>query len=127
MSETYPDFVARFYDVVYAQVRDGVDNAFYLERMASAGGPVLEIGVGTGRLFTEARRRGIDAWGIDLSPAMIERCRSKLAPADRERVSVADAVRLRTDRCFALVCAPFRRLPRVRRRLPPLRVSSRSL
>ena len=22
----YPDFVARFYDAVYAQVRDGVDN-----------------------------------------------------------------------------------------------------
>jgi ubiquinone/menaquinone biosynthesis C-methylase UbiE len=56
MNEPYPDFVARFYDAVYAQVRDGVDNAFYLERMAAAGGPVLEIGVGTGRLFVEARR-----------------------------------------------------------------------
>ena len=113
MSEPYPDFVARFYDPVYAQVRDGVDNAFYLERMAAAGGPALEIGVGTGRLFVEARRRGIDVRGIDLSPAMIERCRSKLAPGDRERVSVADAVQLRTNRRFALVCAPFRVLSHV--------------
>jgi SAM-dependent methyltransferase len=113
MSEPYPDFVARFYDVVYAQVRDGVDNAWYLDRMAAAGGPVLEIGVGTGRLFAEARRRGIDARGIDLSPAMVERCRAKLDPADRDRVSVADAVRLRTDRRFALVCAPFRVLSHV--------------
>ena len=113
VSEPYPDVVARFYDAVYAQVRDGVDNAFYLERMASAGGPVLEIGVGTGRLLAEARRRGVDAWGIDVSPAMIERCRAKLAPGDRERVSVADAVRLRTDRRFALVCAPFRVLSHV--------------
>jgi len=113
MSEAYPDFVARFYDPVYAQVRDGVDNAFYLERMAAARGPVLEIGVGTGRLFAEARRRGIDVRGIDLSPAMIERCRSKLEPADRERVRVADAVHLRPDRRFALVCAPFRVLSHV--------------
>lgn len=113
MSEPYPDFVARFYDPVYAQVRDGVDNEWYLERMAAAGGPVLEIGVGTGRLFVEARRRGIDVRGIDVSPAMVERCRSKLEPGDRERVSVADAVRLRTDRRFALVCAPFRVLSHV--------------
>jgi SAM-dependent methyltransferase len=113
VSEPYPEFVARFYDVVYAQVRAGVDNTWYLERMAAAGGPVLEIGVGTGRLFMEARRRGIDAWGIDLSPAMIERCRAKLEPSDRARVSVADAVRLRTDQRFALACAPFRVLSHV--------------
>jgi SAM-dependent methyltransferase len=113
MSEPYPEFVARFYDPVYAQVRDGVDNEFYLERMAAAAGPVLEIGVGTGRLFVEARRRGIDAWGIDVSHAMVERCRAKLGPADRDRVSVADAVHLRADRPFALVCAPFRVLSHV--------------
>ena len=113
MSEPYPDFVARFYDTVYARVRDGVDNAWYLGQMSAASGAVLEIGVGTGRLFVEARRRGIDAWGIDRSPAMIERCRAKLEPGDRERVSVADAVHLRTDRRFALVCAPFRVLSHV--------------
>jgi SAM-dependent methyltransferase len=113
MSDSYPDFVARFYDPVYAQVRGGVDNEWYLERMAAAGGPVLEIGVGTGRLFVEARRRGIDAWGIDVSPAMVERCRAKLEPGDRDRVSLADAAHLRTDRRFALVCAPFRVLSHV--------------
>jgi SAM-dependent methyltransferase len=74
---------------------------------------VLEIGVGTGRLFAEARRRRIDAWGIDLSPAMIACCRTKLAPEDRGRVSVADAVTMRPDRRFALVCAPFRVLSHV--------------
>ena len=113
MSEPYPDLIARFYDAVYAKVRDGVDNDWYLGRMAAACGPVLEIGVGTGRLFAEARRRRIDAWGIDLSPAMMACCRRKLAPEDRERVWVADAVTLRTDRRFALVCAPFRVLSHV--------------
>lgn len=113
MSEPYPDVVARFYDAVYARVRDGVDNDWYLARMADAGGPVLEIGVGTGRLFAEARRRGIDAWGIDVSPAMIACCRAKLPPEDRERVAVADAVTMRPGRQFALVCAPFRVLSHV--------------
>jgi SAM-dependent methyltransferase len=113
VSEPYPDLIARFYDAVYAKVRDGVDNDWYLDRMAAAQGPVLEIGVGTGRLFAEARRRRIDAWGIDLSPAMVACCQAKLAPEDRGRVSVADAVTMRPDRRFALVCAPFRVLSHV--------------
>jgi SAM-dependent methyltransferase len=122
MSEPYPDVVARFYDAVYASLRDGVDNAWYLERMARAGGPVLEIGVGTGRLFAEARRRGIDAWGIDLSPAMIAACRAKLEPQDHDRVSVADAVSLGASRRFAMVCAPFRVLSHVHESADQLRL-----
>lgn len=122
MSEPYPDTVARFYDAVYAQIRDGVDNAWYLGRMAGAAGPVLEIGVGTGRLFAEARRRGIDAWGIDSSPAMIAACRAKLEPHDRGRVSVADAVTWSTDRRFAMICAPFRVLSHVHTTADQLRL-----
>jgi SAM-dependent methyltransferase len=113
VSEPYPGCVARFYDAVYAQVRDGVDNEYYLARMASAAGPVLETGVGTGRLLREALRRGVDAWGIDLSPAMVESCRARLPAEARERVSVADAVSMRLGRRFALVVAPFRVLSHV--------------
>lgn len=113
MSDPYPDFVARFYDTVYARVRDGVDNAYYLEAMTSADGPVLEIGVGTGRLLTEALRRGADAYGVDRSPAMVERCRAKLSVEERERVWVEDAVHLRSEPRFALVVAPFRVLSHV--------------
>ncbi|HSD29124.1 MAG TPA: class I SAM-dependent methyltransferase [Vicinamibacteria bacterium] len=113
MSDPYPDCVARFYDCVYAQVRDGVDNAYYVSKMASAGGPVLEIGSGTGRLLREVLRRGVDAWGVDVSPAMVERCRAQLPPGARERVSVADAVSMRLGRHFALVAAPFRVLSHV--------------
>jgi len=113
MSDPYPDVVARFYDAVYARVRDGVDNDYYLGKMAGASGPVLEVGVGTGRLFCEARRRGTDVWGIDLSPAMIERLRSKLPPEDHARVWVDEAVTMRTDRRFTLALAPFRVLSHV--------------
>lgn len=113
MSDPYPDVVARFYDPVYAQIRDGVDNAYYRKKMAAAEGPVLEVGVGTGRLFSQARQDGADVYGIDLSPAMVERCRRKLPAEDRDRVSVADAVRFETERRFALVVAPFRVLSHV--------------
>ena len=122
MSEPYPDFVARFYDAVYAQVRDGVDNEYYLREMTAAKGTVLEIGVGTGRMFVEARRRGADAYGVDLSPVMIERCRERLSAADRERVWVEDAITLRTDRRFALVVAPFRVLSHVHEPADQLRL-----
>jgi SAM-dependent methyltransferase len=109
----YPPFVARFYDTVYASLRDGVDNAYYLERARAARGPVLEIGVGTGRLFRAAREQGVDAWGVDVSPAMLERLHEKLAPAERDRVRLADGTRLELGRRFALVLAPFRVLSHV--------------
>lgn len=113
MTGSYPEVAARFYDAVYAHVRDGTDKAFYLARMAAAAGPVLEIGCGTGRLLREALRLGVDAWGIDVSPAMVERCRAQLSQEERERVGVADAVSLRLERRFALVAAPFRVLSHV--------------
>ena len=50
MSVLYPDFFARFYDVIYRKVRDGVDNRFYLDRIRECKGRILEIGSGTGRL-----------------------------------------------------------------------------
>jgi SAM-dependent methyltransferase len=39
--------------------------------------PVLEIGVGTGRVALHLARAGFAVWGIDSSPAMLERARSK--------------------------------------------------
>lgn len=113
MSEPYPEVVARFYDAVYAHIRDGTDDTFYLGRMGEAGGPVLEIGCGTGRLLRRALGRGVDAWGVDASPAMVARCRAQLPAAQRDRVVLADAVSLHLDRRFALVTAPFRVLSHV--------------
>lgn len=113
MSHDYPEFVSRFYDTVYAKVRDGVDNDYYLARIAASPGPVLEIGVGTGRLFCEALRRGADIDGLDLSPAMLARARAKVPEAERQRLRLADAVSARLQRRYALVLAPFRVLSHV--------------
>ncbi len=113
MSHDYPEFVARFYDTVYAKVRDGVDNDYYLARIAASPGPVLEIGVGTGRLFCEALTRGADIEGLDISPSMIARARAKLDERERRRLQLADAVSAQFERRYALVIAPFRVLSHV--------------
>lgn len=39
--------------------------------------PVLELGVGTGRLALPLAERGFEVWGIDDSPAMVARLRDK--------------------------------------------------
>lgn len=122
MSHDYPEFVARFYDTVYAQLRDGVDNEYYLARIAESPGPVLEIGVGTGRLFCEALRRGADIEGLDLSPAMLARASAKLPEGERRRLHLADAVSAQLERRFALVLAPFRVLSHVEETQDQLRL-----
>ncbi|WP_406344493.1 class I SAM-dependent DNA methyltransferase [Streptomyces sp. NBC_01578] len=38
----------------------------------SGGGPVADVGCGPGRITAHLRELGVDAFGIDLSPAMIE-------------------------------------------------------
>lgn len=104
----YPEFVARFYDVVYDHVRTGVDNTFYLQKIAESKGPALEIGVGTGRFFLDALHAGADIYGIDISRHMIDVLKKKITPDQHYRVSVQDILEIDTKRKFDLVIAPFR-------------------
>jgi SAM-dependent methyltransferase len=104
----YPDFVARFYDVIYEQVITGVDRKYYVRKIVETDGPVLELGTGTGRIFIEALNRGADIHGIDVSDAMIRKLRGKIAPEHRRRLQVQDAVRLHLEKKFDLIVAPFR-------------------
>ena len=41
---------AKYYDGAYAAMKDLADTSFYCELARQSGGPVLEIGCGTGRL-----------------------------------------------------------------------------
>ncbi len=105
---SYPDFIARFYDVIYDKIRSEADMKFYLGQMQQANGPVLEAGCGTGRLFMEARKLGVDVYGIDISPSMVEVLHGKLEPEERKRVRVADLIRLDLGEYYSLIIAPFR-------------------
>jgi SAM-dependent methyltransferase len=101
------DAVARFYDTIYDRVR-GADRGYYLKKIIQAEGAVLEVGVGTGRIFCTALKKGADIFGIDVSPAMIERLKEKIHTEDHHRVSVQNVVAMDLGEKFDLIIAPFR-------------------
>src|ERR687896_2095838 len=53
--------------------------AFYSALAWEAGGPVLEIACGTGRVAIPIARQGFAVTGLDVVPGMLERARSKAA------------------------------------------------
>lgn len=106
--EGYAEIMARFYDVIYADVRSGADHRFYVDTMASVEGKVLEIGVGTGRLFMDALAKGVDIYGIDPSAEMLDVLYAKGAKELKSRVSVMDVQHLSFPYKFDLIVAPFR-------------------
>ena len=75
MEESPYDRWAGIYDTVYSHVTD--DIPFYVEEARRAGGPVLELGCGTGRVAIPVARSGIEIVGLDSSPAMLDRARRK--------------------------------------------------
>jgi ubiquinone/menaquinone biosynthesis C-methylase UbiE len=54
---------------------------FYLSAYAASPGPVVELGVGDGRIAVEAARRGRDVVGVDLFRAMLALCRDRAEQA----------------------------------------------
>jgi SAM-dependent methyltransferase len=103
---------AEFYDYVPTYI-DREDIAFWVSAASESGGPVLEVGCGTGRVLIPTARAGIEIVGLDLSRAMLAICRQKLAeePADvsaRASLAEADMRDFELGRQFALVTIPFR-------------------
>jgi SAM-dependent methyltransferase len=113
--DTY-DVSAKYYDSAYAKFAEKqvlIDLPFYLELARQSGGPVLEIGCGTGRVLLPTAREGIEIEGVDNSGPMLEVLRKHLAeeaPEVRARVKLheGDMRNFRLDRKFRLVTIPFR-------------------
>ncbi len=104
----YPSFFSRFYDVIYQDLRNQVDHQYFLEQIRKCNGKVLEIGVGTGRLFIDAWQQGNDIYGIDISESMLEVLREKLPSSDHYRVSNQNMTDFSFHFKFDLIVAPFR-------------------
>ena len=66
---------AEFYDQEFAE--RGREIPFFLKQAKSAGGPVLEVACGTGRITLPIARAGIEITGLDISRPMLERARHK--------------------------------------------------
>ncbi len=106
------DFVADLYDHV-TPYGERADVAFWVEAAREAGGEVLEVGCGTGRVLIPTARAGIEITGLDLSPQMLRVCREKLGREPHEvraraRLVQADMRRFDLGRRFALITSPFR-------------------
>jgi len=69
---TYGDAFADVYDDWYADAGDPAAAVATLAALAG-GGAVLELGVGSGRLAAPLAGTGCEVWGVDASPAMLER------------------------------------------------------
>jgi SAM-dependent methyltransferase len=89
-------------------MRDGVDNDYFLNEIRQTKGRILEVGVGTGRLFTEAINQGADIYGIDISQHMIDVLVEKLRKEQRKRISLQNMIDFHFDYKFDLIIAPFR-------------------
>lgn len=69
---------ARLYDLLFPQPSGlGSRAEFYLDLAATTGGPVLELGCGTGSLLLPIAERGIACQGVDLSSEMLAQGRAK--------------------------------------------------
>ena len=104
MNRSY-DALARFYDLVVPDV--GADTEMYAAFARRRDGPVLELGVGTGRVAVPLARMGLTIWGIDASSAMLERAREKAASAGATlRLEQADLYAYELGERFGLIyCA----------------------
>ncbi len=78
------------------------DGPFILALAQKLGGPVLELGCGTGRVTIPLAQNGIEIVGIDVVPAMIERARQKSEGLPIEWV-VADVRNFQLGRKFRLI------------------------
>ena len=66
------DPIARIYDPWSASVIE--DISFYVEEAVASGGPVVELGVGTGRIALPTAAAGIHVIGVDSSQGMLDVC-----------------------------------------------------
>lgn len=70
---------------------------FYRTAVGDPGGPVLEMGCGTGDILLALAHQGLSVIGVDSSPAMLARCGERLAAAgvqDRSTLILATLPKL---------------------------------
>jgi len=89
------------------------DVAFYVDEALRAGGNVLELASGTGRVLIPIARAGTEIVGLERSRIMMDRCREKLAAETEEarsRVALVegDMRDFAVGARFTLAIIPFR-------------------
>ena len=107
-ADHFDERVAAVYDATSAAMFEAavVQPTVDLLAELAGDGPVLELGIGTGRIALPLHRRGVPVHGIDLSPAMVERLRAK--PGGGEiGVTIGDFAAVRAPGSFRLAYLVF--------------------
>ena len=111
-AESPYDGIARLYDPWSRSVVEDV--SFYVDEALASRGPVVELGVGTGRIAIPVARAGARVIGVDSSPGMLAVCAE-----EAERAGVRALLELRlgdlrdppVQERVPLVTCPFRSSP----------------
>ncbi|HTE21282.1 MAG TPA: class I SAM-dependent methyltransferase [Armatimonadota bacterium] len=103
---TYGERIAGVYDDWYLGCDDA---AIDLLAGLAGGGPVLELGIGTGRLALPLVERGVAMHGIDASEAMVAKLRAKPG-GEAIPVTMGDFAAVEVEGRFALVFVVFNTL-----------------
>ncbi len=100
----YGDRIAAVYDEWFPHAFLQTDAS--IERLAELAGPgpVLELGIGTGRVTIPLAQRGLEVHGIEASEAMVAKLREKPG-GELVHLTVGDIADADVDRSFSLVLA----------------------
>jgi SAM-dependent methyltransferase len=101
---SYGDKIAEVYDEWYSEL--DTSGAIDLLAELAGSGPVLELGIGTGRLALPLSERGIEVHGIDASEAMVAKLRGKPG-GDRIPVTIGDFADVEVEGRFSLIAVAF--------------------
>ncbi len=109
MRTDIPENAARYYDL---SPEDPDDVPFYQQRIPSPQARVLELGCGTGRVLVPLAEKCRHILGVDVSEAMLARCRRKLAErrllSSSAEVRQGDITDIALGEEFDLIIAPYR-------------------
>lgn len=101
------DKFAKVYDRIFGSYKGDVE--FYKREAAKAKGKVLEIGCGTGRIYLELLKEGVDIYGIDISREMLKVLKEKAKRLGlKPKVRRADMKKFKYPFRFSLIIIPFR-------------------
>jgi SAM-dependent methyltransferase len=105
-THTYGDRIAAVYDERLDGRFEDTPGAVELLASLAGSGPVLELGIGTGRLALPLAERGLEVHGIDASVAMVARLRAKPG-GERIPVTIGDFADVGVDGTYPLVFVAF--------------------
>jgi ubiquinone/menaquinone biosynthesis C-methylase UbiE len=103
------DAIADLYDPWSRSVTEDVP--FYVAEALTAGGPIVELGVGTGRIAVPTAECGVAVIGVDSSAGMLEVCRRHARAAGVEALldlRLGDLTAPPVPERVRLVTCPFR-------------------